>query len=74
MRMVRYFVASFVRARATLGIAIRAVITNRTRAFLLVVGIGIGIATVYSIVAMILGLDQELHQPDRRARRQHLST
>jgi len=56
MRLVRFVVASFVRARATVGIAVRAVATNRTRALLLVVGIGIGIATVYSIVAMILGL------------------
>jgi len=56
MRLVRFAVASFIRARATIGIAVRAVITNRTRALLLVVGIGIGIATVFSIVAMILGL------------------
>jgi putative ABC transport system permease protein len=54
--ILRFIVARTVRARATLGIAMRGVVTNRVRAALLVVGIGIGIATVFTIVSLVMGL------------------
>ena len=52
MRVLRLFVT----VRATFGIALRSLARNPFRAALLIVGIAIGITTVFCVVAMIMGL------------------
>jgi putative ABC transport system permease protein len=52
MRVYRFFVT----ARATIGIAVRSLARSPFRAALLIVGIAIGITTVFCVVAMLMGL------------------
>jgi len=56
MRVVRWLVGSWVRARATLGTALRGLVTNRMRAFLSSLGIAIGVGTLIAIASLVDGL------------------
>jgi ABC-type lipoprotein release transport system permease subunit len=55
---VRWLGGKMVRARATLGTALRGVIVNRMRAFLSSLGIAIGVATLIAIASLVMGLQK----------------
>jgi putative ABC transport system permease protein len=54
--VLRWLIGSWVRARATLGTALRGLVANRMRAFLSSLGIAIGVGTLIAIFSMTEGL------------------
>lgn len=56
MAILRWVVGSFVRVRAAVGTSLRGIIVNRVRAFLSLLGIFIGVATLIAILSLVQGL------------------